>query len=183
MKNAEGKGKWLALILRHQPEKANLKLDLNGWAKVSDITDPLKGGIPLGELTQIVEEDKKGRYEFSDDKTRIRACQGHSIPVELELKARIPPVVLLHGTKSRFLKSIIKEGLIPGARNHVHLSGDRKTAQDVANRRSGESIILEIDALSMVEDGNEFYLSNNGVWLVDLVLPKYINNFNNFKTR
>ena len=175
MKDLIKKSKWLALILRHHPEKAKLVLDEHGWAQVSDVTDPHKGDITWVDLLEIVKSDDKGRYEFNHNKTAIRAVQGHSIDsIDIELEEATPPDHLFHGTKKNFLDSILLDGLKSMGRQHVHLSPDKTTAQIVADRRKGISVVLEINTKKMKEDGIKFYLAKNGVWLTELVEPKYI---------
>lgn len=166
------KGKFLALILRHQPEKANISLDKHGWANVNDIIKNVKF-LSKEDLDNIVESDSKNRYEYSDFKLKIRARQGHSVPVNLELKEVKPPDILYHGTATRFLESIYDKGIIKGCRQYVHLSSTIETATKVGERH-GTPYILNIDAKQMYEDGIKFYLSSNNVWLTDYISPKYI---------
>lgn len=172
------RSKYLSLLLRHKPEAGKIVLDKNGWAKVSDLIDGDKAGFKLKELQEIVTADEKGRYEFDNTPfphTKIRAVQGHSIEnIEIELEKAIPPGELFHGTKMTVLSMINKEGLKPMARQFVHLSADKKTAEDVANRRKGDSVILNIDSCKMAADGITFYKAKNGVWLTNSVHPKYI---------
>jgi len=174
-KDLINKSKWLALILRHQPEKAGITLDEHGWASIIDVTDPRKADIRLKELEEIVLTDNKGRYEFSPDKMKIRAVQGHSLKdVEIEMEECEPPVILFHGTKDQFMSSVMKKGLLKMERQHVHLCLESNTARDVANRRKGESVLLRINAGDMHKNGIKFYKAKNGVWLVDAVPFKYI---------
>ena len=175
MKDLTKKSKWLALILRHQPEKAKLTLDSHGWAQVVDLTDPSKGDLSWEELVEIVRSDDKGRYEFNHNKSAVRACQGHSLKtVEIEMDETNPPDYLYHGTKDGVLSLIRKNGLRAMSRQHVHLSLDKTTAQIVADRRKGTSVILTIDTKKMRDDGVKFFLAKNGVWLTEFVHPKYI---------
>lgn len=127
----------------------------------------------MDELNEIVETNDKKRYEFSDDKKKIRARQGHSIVVDVELKETTPPDVLYHGTATRFLSSIYENGIIKGNRQHVHLSETVDIATTVG-KRHGKPCVLVVNCKKMVEDGCKFYLSNNGVWLTDFVDKKYI---------
>lgn len=174
-KDLTARSKFLALILRHSPEKAKLELNKNGWAKVEDLINPMKGDFSLKELEEIIRTDNKGRYEFNLDKTLVRACQGHSMKsVELEMVKQKPPAYLYHGTKDQFMSPIQKQGLRKMGRHHVHLSKDSNVAKEVANRRKGKSVILKIDSEKMYNDGISFYKSSNGVWLVDAVPYKYI---------
>ena len=125
------------------------------------------------ELEEIVETNDKKRYEFSDDKKKIRARQGHSIEVDVELEEKTPPDILYHGTATKFLESIYKNGINSGNRLYVHLSNDEDTAKKVGSRH-GTPYVLKIDANRMFNDGNKFYLSNNDVWLTKFIDKKYI---------
>lgn len=167
----ENISKTLSYILRHKPEKFNIILDENGYAPVDDI---LKGlDIDLSILEEIVSTDSKGRFSFNYDNTKIRANQGHSV-MSIPYKKGVPPTILYHGTKKENLNNIKKKGLLPMNRSHVHLSSDIDTATNVASRRKGDSIILEIDTKQMVNDNITFYLSDNDIWLTDEIKPKYI---------
>jgi putative RNA 2'-phosphotransferase len=163
--------KKLALYLRHQPEKIGLRLDNAGWADVEDILAALH--ITRAELDEVVATNDKQRFAFNDDGSKIRASQGHSIPVELELPRQTPPAVLYHGTVDRFLDAILRDGLRPMNRQHVHLSATFDTARKVGARR-GKPVILTVDAAAMDGDGDPFWLSANGVWLTDHVPPRHI---------
>lgn len=168
MKKKINKSKHLAYLLRHDKD---YNFDENGWRDVSDLVK--NHGYTRSELAEIVSTDNKGRYEFSEDKTRIRARQGHSIKVDVELEIKTPPPILYHGTAKRFLDSIKNSGIQKMSRLYVQLSEDKKTAQAVGSRH-GEPAILVIDTEKMSEDGVIFRLSRNNVWLVDEVNPKYI---------
>lgn len=160
------KSKFLSLVLRHKPEKINTKLDKQGYANVDIV---LKGlDITQDDLEYIVKNDSKQRYSFNKDHTKIRANQGHSINVDVGLKKKIPPPVLYHVTKKDKLNSIKKKGLLPMSRLYVHLSKDIETAQNVADRRKGESIILKIDTKKLIFK-QDFFISENGVWLTTYV--------------
>jgi putative RNA 2'-phosphotransferase len=168
--------KFLSLILRHQPETIGIELDENGWVDVDELLDKAgKHGKSISRelLERVVRENDKQRFALSDDMSRIRANQGHSVQVDLELKPQTPPAELFHGTVARFVDSIRENGLVSGARQHVHLSFDRETATIVGSRR-GKPVILVIDAQKMHEEGYKFYLSENGVWLADEVPARYI---------
>ncbi len=168
--------KFISLILRHDPLAAGIKLDENGWANVSELLAGMgrKGhSISMEVLEDIVATNNKKRFSLSEDKTKIRTNQGHSIDVDVELKVVIPPTVLYHGTADRFCDEIRKNGLQKQSRNHVHLSADKETAVMVG-RRHGKPIVLCISAGAMHEAGYTFYLSENGVWLTDCVPVKYI---------
>ncbi len=166
----------MSLILRHQPSFIGVTLDTNGWLQIDRLINGInKKGIELDKATllTIVQENDKQRFVISDDGNKIRANQGHSIKVDVELKLTTPPKILYHGTVDKFLESIKSEGLKKMNRQHVHLSADNDTAIKVGARR-GKPIILEIDTGKMNEDGFEFFKSKNGVWLTDHVLPDYI---------
>jgi putative RNA 2'-phosphotransferase len=168
--------KFLSLVLRHHPERIGLELDGGGWADVEELLEKSRqADVPLTRelLHQIVEENDKRRFALSPDGRRIRASQGHSIPVELELTPISPPELLYHGTAARALESIRRDGLTGRGRQHVHLSGDEETALAVG-RRHGKPVVLKVEAGRMERDGQRFYRSANGVWLTDEVLPSYL---------
>lgn len=169
-------GKFLSLVLRHKPEVIGLSIDKHGWADVSELLVCMKRlgrEISFEFLEKIVNENDKHRYSFNEDKSKIRANQGHSIQVDVELKEIKPPDVLYHGTATRFLGSIMNTGINSGNRIHVHLSGDYKTALDVGIRH-GKPVVLTIDSGRMYKDGYKFFLSENNVWLCDRVPAEYI---------
>lgn len=175
-KELKRKSKFLSLILRHSPEKINLQLDKNAWANVEELLKKSKAKVNLTfkELELVVTTNNKKRFSFNEDKTKIRANQGHSLKnIDLELKAIKPPPFLFHGTVSKFMDAIQKTGLQKMNRQHVHLSKDRETAINVGSRR-GKAIILSIRSLEMFNNGFEFYCSENGVWLTTNVPIKYI---------
>lgn len=165
--------KYLSLILRHQPQSLGLVLDPNGWANVDELLKKSRLKFSIQQLLEVVEKNDKQRFILSDDKTKIRANQGHSIKIDLDLSPQIPPNILYHGTVEKYINDIKKVGLKKMNRNHVHLSKDMGTAQKVGSRR-GTAIILKIDAEAMSSDGILFYCSENGVWLTDNVPTKYI---------
>jgi putative RNA 2'-phosphotransferase len=167
--------KFLALILRHNPAAGNLSLDREGWANVNEVMAALRvkfGPFTRAELQELVDTNDKRRYAFNERGDKIRANQGHSIEVDLNLVSMTPPDYLYHGTKQAFLGSILRDGLKPGQRQHVHLSRDLDTAETVANRRAGKNVILLVHAGDMV--GHSFYLSENGVWLTGHVPPEFL---------
>jgi putative RNA 2'-phosphotransferase len=175
-KNVKSSSKFLSLVLRHKPEEIGLLLDENGWASVDELIQKInaKGNnIDIDFLDEIVDTNDKKRFAFNDDKTKIRASQGHSIEIDLDVKPSIPPNVLYHGTATRFVESILKEGLSKQQRQHVHLSEKLETATAVGARH-GKPVILIVDAKQMQEDGLLFYQSENNVWLTDNVEVKYI---------
>lgn len=165
--------KYLSLILRHQPQSIDLILDPNGWADVEELLKKSTLKFNFQQLIEVVEKNDKQRFIFNEDKTKIRANQGHSIKIDLALSPKIPPTLLYHGTVEKYLDNIRKEGLKKMSRNHVHLSKDIETAQKVGSRR-GKPIILNINSEAMSHDGILFYCSENGVWLTDNVPTKYI---------
>lgn len=166
------KGKHLSFLLRHDTEYT---FDDHGYREVSDLIK--NHGYTKSELEEIVSTNDKQRYEFNEYHTKIRARQGHSINVNVDLKESTPPDILYHGTATRFLDSIYKEGIKKMSRNYVQLSQNIETATEVG-KRHGSPVILEINTKRMVDDGIKFYLSNNNVWLTDYVSPDYINNTN-----
>lgn len=164
-------GKKLSYLLRHDKSYA---FDEHGWREVSDLV--ANHGFTLEELREIVATNNKQRYEFSEDMTCIRARQGHSIQVDVELAEAAPPDILYHGTAKAFVKSIMSQGILNGKRLYVHLSTTIDMATKVGERH-GEPVVLAIDAKRMSEDGNKFFLSRNGVWLTEFVDAKYIVGF------
>ena len=168
-------GRFLSLVLRHRPSAAGITLDAHGWADVDELLSGVRRTgrrIDMDTLERIVRENNKRRYSFNEDHTKIRANQGHSIPVDVELKKETPPHRLYHGTVERFLPSIRREGIRKMGRQYVHLSADYQTAEKVGRRR-GTPVVIVIDAEAMARDGAVFYLSENGVWLCDHVAPEY----------
>jgi len=173
MKDLQKIGKKIAYILRHNP--GSIKMDTHGYVRVNDLTFVLN--ISRFDLDRIVQNDNKGRYSYDESGEYIRANQGHSIPyVNIDFEEKVPPRYLYHGTSPLFVDSIKKIGLIKKDRLHVHLSSDIETAKIVGKRHSKElePTILIINALDMYNDGNKFYISENGVWLTDYVDPHYI---------
>ena len=127
----------------------------------------------MQRLEKIVAEDEKQRYSFNDDKTLIRANQGHSVPVDVELEQKEPPAILWHGTGEKYTASIDEIGLIPKSRLHVHLSLDQQTAKKVGARH-GKPVTYQIDAEAISRDGYDFFLSANGIWLTKAVPTQYL---------
>ena len=169
--------KLLSLVLRHKPHILNLKMDEKGWVNVDELLTNLREikflNLTHYGLTEIVETNDKKRFTFNDNKSAIRANQGHSINVDLDMEERVPPSILYHGTVEKYIKDIKSMGLKKMNRQHVHLSSDISTAKNVGSRR-GKPIILEVNTTKMIEDGCKFYKSKNGVWLTDYVNSKYI---------
>ena len=167
-------GRFLSLVLRHEPGAAGITLDENGWADVKELLSGVRHTgrqIDMDTLERIVRENNKQRYSFNEDHTKIRANQGHSIQVDVELKEATPPQYLFHGTASRFLSAIQREGIRKMDRQYVHLSADFQTALAVG-RRHGSPVVLTVDAAAMARDGITFWLSANGVWQCEDVPPK-----------
>ena len=167
--------KYIALILRHKPETIGISLDEHGWANVEELINGINKTYPLDMegLEEIVRTDEKQRYSFNEDKTLIRANQGHSIPVDVELEELVPPEILYHGTGEKYSASIDAHGLIPKSRLYVHLTADHDTAVKVG-KRHGKPVVYEVAAGSMHQDGYSFYRSVNGVWLTKAVPRKYL---------
>jgi putative RNA 2'-phosphotransferase len=169
-------GKFMSLVLRHRPDKIGLLLDDNGWAKIEDLVAcSQRANVRLSRdlIREIVATNDKKRFVLSADGERVRAAQGHSIPVDLELAPQKPPERLFHGTAARFVPSIHQQGLLRGRRQHVHLSLDRATAVKVGQRH-GKPVVLTVHAGQMWQAGIPFFLSENGVWLTEWVAPEFI---------
>ena len=164
-------GKRLSYVLRHHPDSVGLTLDEHGWVAVDDLLAALR--LTRAELDDVVARNDKQRFALDGTGTRIRASQGHSVPVDLGHAPAVPPDVLFHGTVERFMPAILTEGLRPGNRHAVHLSADRETAERVGARR-GRPVVLRVDAAAMARDDAVFTRSDNGVWLVGAVPPRYL---------
>lgn len=168
--------KFLSLVLRHKPEVINLTLDESGWADTEDLMKRCSDherNFTFEELDEIVNTNDKKRFIFNEDKTRIRANQGHSIDIDLALKPQQPPEFLYHGTAQNSVDSILEKGIEKRNRQHVHLSSDKETAEKVGMRH-GKPVLLTVMTGKMHEDGIPFYLPENNVWLTDFVDPQYI---------
>ena len=167
--------KLISFILRHKPDAFNIKLDEHGWCDVGELLDAVNytgKKLDFNGLVEIVDTDNKQRYSFNHDKTLIRANQGHSINVDVELEECKPPLHLFHGTAERFLDKILEEGIRPMNRMYVHLSKDRYTAMNVGERHGIPTAIM-ISSGRMYADGYKFYKSKNGIWLTEYVPTKY----------
>ena len=171
-KQLKNTSKFISLILRHQPDAIGITLDEHGWADVQELIDGINGSdghtLDMEILEEIVQTDEKQRYSFNEDHTLIRANQGHSIPVDVELEEKTPPDILWHGTGEKDA-----QGLIPKSRLYVHLSSDRETAKKVGSRH-GRPVIYEIDCRQMAADGYRFFESTNHVWLTKEVPVRYL---------
>lgn len=173
--NLKNTSKYLSLILRHKPETIGIALNEHGWANVDELITGIAKthDCSMEILEEIVRTDEKQRYSFNEDKTLIRANQGHSIPVDVGLEEVLPPEKLWHGTGEKYTASIDVQGLIPKSRLYVHLSKDRDTAVKVGSRH-GKPVLYIVKSGEMSRDGFPFYLSKNGVWLTKEVPVKYL---------
>jgi putative RNA 2'-phosphotransferase len=168
--------KFLAKHLRHSPQDIGLTLQPGGWVPVDELLAACgRNGFVIlyDELVEVVENNDKQRFSFDPTGELIRANQGHSVEVDLQLDEAVPPSTLYHGTVEKFMESILKEGLVKGKRHHVHLSKDIETATKVGSRR-GKPVILTVDSGRMYGSGYKFYRSTNGVWLTDSVPPHFL---------
>lgn len=168
--------KFISLVLRHEPQRIGIELDVGGWVAIEDLIAKTRlAGIDLdhGLLLAVVAESDKKRFTLSEDGQRIRAAQGHSVPVDLGLLPAAPPELLFHGTAVVSLDAILREGLKPQARQKVHLSADAITA-DRVGQRHGKPVVLTVAAGRMIADGLLFWKADNGVWLTDAVPPTYL---------
>ena len=174
-KNKESTSKLIALVLRHKPEEIGITLDEHGWANVDELIAGIAKTQPfdMAALEEIVSTDEKQRYSFNEDKTLIRANQGHSIPVDVELEQKTPPELLYHGTGEKYTASIDVQGLIPKSRLYVHLSPDYDTAVMVGSRH-GKPVVYTVAAGEMQKNGYAFYQSVNGVWLTKSVPVEFL---------
>lgn len=175
-KDEKSLSKFLSIILRHKPETIGLTLDEHGWAEVDELITKASLHNMLfsfERLNRIVEGNDKQRFIFSDDRLRIRANQGHSINVDLQLKEKEPPHQLFHGTALKNIESIKVHGLLKGERHHVHLSADTETAVSVG-KRYGKPSVIRVDAEAMYREQFKFYESENKVWLTDYVPVRYL---------
>ncbi|KQQ89061.1 RNA 2'-phosphotransferase [Massilia sp. Leaf139] len=169
--------KFLSFVLRHQPQAIGIDLDREGWTDIAALLVAAnEDGRRLDRalIDEVVQTNDKGRFAISGDGLRIRALQGHSSAgVQLTHRALAPPPVLYHGTATRFVAAIERQGLRAGSRHHVHLSQEQATAASVG-ARYGMPVVLRIDAAAMAADGFVFYLADNGVWLTEAVPPRYL---------
>ena len=174
-KDIKNTSKFISLILRHKPETIGITLDEHGWADVSELIEGIAKtqDFNMEILEEIVNTDEKQRYSFNEDKTKIRANQGHSVKVDVELKRAVPPEILWHGTGQKYTEAIDKQGLVPKSRLYVHLSSDYDTAVNVGTRH-GKVVVYKVLAQQMEKDGYIFEISENGVWLTKEVPVKYL---------
>lgn len=164
--------KFISYVLRHNPQILNLTMDEQGWVSVAELLENLND-VSMEMLENVVAENNKKRFAFNADKTKIRASQGHSIPIDLAYSPVEPPDFLFHGTAVQNIDSIKKSGIVKGSRHHVHLSLDEETAKSVG-KRHGKPVILTVSAKKMYKAGHEFFVSENGVWLTDFVPIAFI---------
>ncbi|WAJ30702.1 RNA 2'-phosphotransferase [Antarcticirhabdus aurantiaca] len=166
--------KYMSLVLRHDPAAAGLVLDEAGWTDFDALCRAVKSrlGAEADDVRRVIAESPKQRFTIKDG--RVRAAQGHSVSVDLDLAPAEPPKRLYHGTSRNVLGAILAEGLRRGARHHVHLSSDIETARIVGARHGGKPVVLSIDAAGMAAAGAVFFRSDNGVWLVEAVPPAHI---------
>ncbi len=177
MNRTKAISKLCSYLLRHKPEEANLDMDENGWVSVDQLLancGETHFEFSFEELQNAVDSNDKKRFTFNDDKTKIRANQGHSIEVNVELEPIEPPEFLYHGTAEKYLESILKNGLLKQNRLHVHLTENKETAKAVGSRH-GKPVIIEISSGVMSKAGIPFYKSKNGVWLTNDIETKYLN--------
>ena len=173
--------KFLSFVLRHNPQAIGVTLDAEGWVPVDELlAAAARDGTSISreQLEEVVATNDKKRFAFSDDGRLIRANQGHSVEVDLNLEPVEPPELLYHGTVDRFLESIRAKGLIRGNRHHVHMSADRETAARVGQRR-GRPVVLVVEAARMHRAGHQFFCSENGVWLTEAVPAEYLQGLGN----
>lgn len=175
--------KFISLILRHHPDAVGITLDEHGWAEVEALIEGIRRTRPFDRkmLEEIVRTDRKMRYSFSEDKTLIRANQGHSVPVDVELLVVSPPEYLYHGTGAKYVESIDRMGLIPKSRLYVHLSQDEDTARKVGSRH-GNPVVYRVKSRQLERDKGVFYRSVNGVWLIKAVPAEYLEKWQQFSS-
>jgi putative RNA 2'-phosphotransferase len=168
--------KYLSKHLRHQPERLGLELAPGGWVNVDELLAAVSQNgfeISRSELQQVVASNDKQRFAFDESGDLIRANQGHSTEVNLQLPVRTPPAILYHGTHFKAVTAILATGLQKMSRHHVHLTTNLSIAHQVGGRR-GKSVVLAINALLMESNGFDFYCTDNDVWLVEVVPPQYL---------
>jgi putative RNA 2'-phosphotransferase len=157
--------KKMSFALRHQPEQFNLVLDNEGWAELDTFAHKL--GTTVEIVQQVVAQDSKQRYTIQNGK--IRAAQGHTIPVSIKFATPEPPAVLWHGTTEAALPSIMEIGLSPMQRQYVHLSASREQAEIVGSRHKGKLVVLSINTAELTTQRIPLMMAENGVWLANFV--------------
>jgi putative RNA 2'-phosphotransferase len=175
-KNEQKIGRFLSLVLRHDPASIGLQLDSQGWAKIDELLTALKQNSKTlsHEGLQTIVEHSNQRFSFSEDGGSVRASQGHSINIDIKLTPESPPEFLYHSTCSRFMDTIESKGLSKMSRQHVHLCGDIRSAHEVG-RKHRKPIILEVAARLMESHRFQFFKSEDGIWLTEAVPPDYLN--------
>ena len=166
----------MRLVLRHEPTKYGLVLDVNGWTAVDELLAAAqRAGVPLTRplMEQVIADNEKQRFALSDDGSQVRTRQGHSVEVDLGLAPVTPPETLFHGTAATSVDAIRRAGSQRRSRQHVHLSPDEETAIKVGQRH-GKPVVLRVQAAALHRAGHQFFLSENGVWLVDAVPPEFL---------
>ena len=168
--------KYLSKHLRHNPQRLGLTLEAGGWVPVTDLLDAChRSNFPItrAELDEVVERNDKRRFSFDDTGTKLRANQGHSVPIDLLLAPAVPPPTLFHGTARPAVATIMREGLRRMTRHHVHLSMTTDAALKVGARH-GKPVVLAVDAQGMSSEGFTFYETKNGAWLTAEVPPRFL---------
>lgn len=172
----------MCYLLRHHPEEASLDMDKHGWVPTAQLIDGINAGgkysLDMDLLREIVDTDNKGRYRFKEDMSRIKACQGHSIPwVEPEVEILPPPEFLYHGTTAEAVEKIMASGAIKKMKRHaVHTHAVPEFAWLSADRWHGNitPVLVKIAAAKMHADGFVFGKTENDVWCIDEVPAVYI---------
>lgn len=167
--------KYISLILRHKPEEAGISLDAHGWANVNDLINGVSKiyKFDMEMLEEIVATDDKQRYSFNEDKTKIRANQGHSVNVDVGFEEGEPPESLYHGTAEKYVNGIKETGIMKKSRLYVYLSADYDTAVMVG-KRHGKPVVFCVKSGQMHIDGYKFFKTKNGTWLTDFVPVEYL---------
>ncbi len=168
--------KYLSRHLRHNPDRLGLTLEPGGWVAVADLLEACRTHnfpISRADLDEVVARNDKRRFSFDESGTRLRANQGHTVAVDLQLVAAEPPQTLFHGTNVQAVDAILSEGLTPMGRHHVHLSTTVDAARTVGARR-GKPVVFAVDSAAMAAEGIPFYVSDNGVWLTAAVAPRFL---------
>jgi putative RNA 2'-phosphotransferase len=170
-------GKFMSLVLRHEPQAIGAKLDVDGWLPLETLVNGMQKTYPsitVQNIVEIVESSDKKRFQFSESRSHIRAVQGHSVAIEgSTVQLAEAPEYLYHGTAISKVVTIQSEGLKPMSRIHVHLSADRETAI-IVGRRHGKPAVFQVNSAVAKSDGVQFFLAENGVWLCNSLPPKYL---------
>lgn len=172
--------KEVSYALRHAPWEYELELDHGGWVEIEQLLSALRAdkqwrSVNASDLEKMIEASEKKRHQIADG--RIRALYGHSVPQKIVKEAAVPPKVLYHGTARHLVETILAEGLRPMARQYVHMSADRDTANAVGKRKDAQPVLLKIDAEKAANSANPgvmFYHGNHVVWLADYIPAEFI---------